>query len=142
LDGLHQAIELQNQEHNAIELQLLITLLRSKWKVQEHGTKFLPDIWPPEEWEASKILDQKTRNGVTYYLLLWMPSWVPEVHMSIVDGIHAGVRLHEEEWGISGIRETRMIMGMLHYLVEWLPSWVSELDAENASELIKEWYAT
>ena len=62
--------------------------------------------------------------------------------MSIVDGIHAGVRLHEEEWGISGIRETRMIMGMLHYLVEWLPSWVSELDAGNASELIKEWYAT
>ena len=66
--------------------------------------------------------------------------------MSIVDGCHAGVWLHEEEWGISGIRETRMVMGMvmgmLHYLVEWLPSWVSELDAENASELIKEWYAT
>jgi hypothetical protein len=100
------------------------------------------DLWPPEEWEASRILGQKTRNGVKYYLLLWMPSWVPEAYMSNVDGIHAGVRFEEEEWGISKIRETRTFLGVLHYLVEWLPSWVSEFDAGNASELIKEWHAT
>ena len=102
----------------------------------------ISNVWPHEEWEVSKILGKKTRNGVQYYLLLWMPSWVPDVHMSTIDGIHAGVWVHEEEWGISRIRETRAFMGVLHYLVEWLPSWVSELDAGNASELIQEWHGT
>ncbi|KAI9146678.1 hypothetical protein HJFPF1_13583 [Paramyrothecium foliicola] len=101
-----------------------------------------PGLWPPEEWEVSKILGQNTTNGVQYYLLLWMPSWVPETQMSNVDGVHTGAWLHEEEWKISEILESRMFMGMLHYLVEWMPSWVSEFDAENASELIEEWYAT
>jgi hypothetical protein len=108
-------------------------------KETSHIISTTPENWPPKEWEVSKVIGEETVNGVKHYLLMWMPSWVPEAH---IDGVHAGAWLHEEEWGISEILEARVFVGVLYYLVEWIPSWVSELDARNASELVKEWHAT